>query len=112
MADQQPALDPEVQQALRDVMCEDYELLVDTFIADAQMRLTHLELSLRAQDWPAFGQTAHSFRGSCGNMGAAGMQRCCQAAETAAAAADGSSAQAALDDLRSLFVQVRQLLGR
>lgn len=105
-----PLLDNEVQLALRELMQGDYELLIDTFIADTQMRLTHLELHLRTQDWQAFGQTAHSFRGSCGNMGALGMQRCCEQAEAAALTADAPAAQAALAGLQTQFAQVRLLL--
>ncbi len=103
-------LDPEVQQALREVMRDDYDLLVDTFLADAQMRLTHLQLSLQAQDWAAFRQTAHSFRGSCGNMGAVAMHDACQRAEAAAMAANVAAAESALQSLQDLHQRVTGLL--
>lgn len=105
-----PILDLEVQKALREMMRDDFELLIDTFIADGQMRLGHLEASLQAQDWPAFAQTAHSFRGSCGNMGALAMQQTCQEAEEASMAGDPAQASACLLRLNDLFGQVTALL--
>ncbi|WP_304641192.1 Hpt domain-containing protein [Pseudomonas sp.] len=105
-----PILDSEVQQALREMMRDDFDLLIDTFIADAQMRLGHLQASLLTQDWPAFAQTAHSFRGSCGNMGALAMQQACQEAEEASRAGDAEYASACLRRLNGLFDQVTVLL--
>lgn len=110
MASDLPILDAEVQQALKEMMREDFALLIDTFIADARMRLTHLELHLQAHDWDAYGQTAHSFRGSCGNMGALAMQQACQMAEEAARAEDAVQAADCIRQLNALFRQVESLL--
>jgi histidine phosphotransfer protein HptB len=103
-------LDPAVQEALRDVMRDDYDLLVETFLEDIRRRIGQLEQSLQMQDWTAFGQTAHSLRGSCGNMGALAMQHHCELAEVAATQADDIGARQALDALKRLDPQVCQLL--
>lgn len=113
MADHLPDLDPDVQSSLSELMQDDYALLLRTFLRDAQMRLEHLRLNLGAQDWTAFRNTAHSFRGSCGNMGALALQEACRNAEQAALQANAAAASQALEDLIRLYGLVReQLLER
>jgi HPt (histidine-containing phosphotransfer) domain-containing protein len=96
-------VDPTVQNALRELMQEDYPLLLETFSKDAVARLSRLRTSLDTQDWDDFRQTAHSFKGSCGNMGALALQQACEEAECAALVKDVQAAHRSFDKIRQGF---------
>ena len=68
MADRKPDMDVTVQQGLRELMQDDYPLLLETFLADAGKRLRQLHDALAQGDMNAYRQAAHSFKGSAGNF--------------------------------------------
>ncbi len=105
-----PDFDPSVQDALRDLMQDDYRLLVETFLTDALRRLTDLREALSAERWDAFRQSAHSFRGSCGNMGALALEQACCAAERAGLEHDAAAAECALSELELLHARIVPLM--
>ena len=70
-------LDPDVQTMLRDLMQDDYGSLLQTFLQDTDRRLCQLHESLHRRNWEDFRQAAHSFKGSCGNMGALALSLAC-----------------------------------
>lgn len=111
MADGPKDIDPDVQVALRDLMQDDYPLLLQTFRTDALKRLAQLSASIENEDWEAFRQAAHSFKGSCGNMGAQALQQACEVAETAGGNADAPAARSSYLELRRLFLRVDLLLA-
>jgi HPt (histidine-containing phosphotransfer) domain-containing protein len=104
-------IDPDVHTALRELMQDDYPLLIETFRKDSQKRLAQLRLSLHAQDWDDFRQTAHSFKGSCGNMGALALQQACEEAERAGSTANPQAAQASYEKVQHSFERIVPLLG-
>lgn len=112
MPDSPMDLDPAVQSSLRELMHDDYPLLLDTFIQDSEKRLATLTLSLAQQDWEMFRQTAHSFKGSCGNMGAQALQQACERAEQAGLSANAAAASQSCQDLQRLFERVQLHLHR
>ena len=67
-------LDRDVLSALQEVMEEEYPMLLDTFLADSEERLNLLH---KAGDAETLGATAHSFKGSCSNMGAMRLAELC-----------------------------------
>jgi HPt (histidine-containing phosphotransfer) domain-containing protein len=67
-------LDRDVLSALQEVMEDEYPMLLDTFLADSEERLS---LLLKAGDAETLGATAHSFKGSCSNMGAMRLAELC-----------------------------------
>lgn len=71
-------LDRDVLSALQEVMEEEYSLLLDTFLSDAEDRLKVLR---EAGDAESLGATAHSFKGSCSNMGAIRLAALCHELE-------------------------------
>ncbi|SDR89299.1 HPt (histidine-containing phosphotransfer) domain-containing protein [Halopseudomonas xinjiangensis] len=105
-----PDIDPSVQNALRELMQDDYRLLVETFLNDALRRLTDLREALLAGRWDAFRQSAHSFRGSCGNMGALALERTCSIAERAGLERDATAAEGALVELELLHARIVPLM--
>lgn len=105
-----PDLDPGVQNALRELMQDDYRLLVETFMNDALRRLTDMREALLAGRWDAFRQSAHSFRGSCGNMGALALEQTCSVAERAGLEGDAAAAEDALAELELLHSRIVPLM--
>ena len=74
-------LDGKVLAALREVMEDEYPVLLDAFLADSEKRLRTLHLACERGDVEQLRQTAHSFKGSCGNMGALQLADLCRQLE-------------------------------
>lgn len=111
MADRKPDMDVSVQQGLRELMQDDYSLLLETFVADAGHRMRQMHDALGASDLDAFRQAAHSFKGSCGNMGALALEQACLEAEGAGVAGDSQAAHAHLATIEQAFERLKPLLG-
>lgn len=105
-----PDFDPSVQDALKELMQDDYRLLVETFLSDAERRLENLRAAAAEQHWDAFRQSAHSFRGSCGNMGALALEYACSAAERAGLEHNADAALRALSELERLHSRIVPLM--
>ena len=76
-------LDDAVLAALQDVMEDEYPTLLDTFVADSEERLRLLHQAERDGDAQALRLAAHSFKGSCSNMGAVLLAGLCKQLEDA-----------------------------
>lgn len=79
----EPHLDEEALAELQDVMEDEFEVLIQTYLADSRTRLQSLREALEAGDPDAFAKTAHSFKGSCINIGAPHLGALCMEAEQA-----------------------------
>ncbi|WP_220813400.1 Hpt domain-containing protein [Pseudomonas paralcaligenes] len=77
-------LDQSVLASLLDVMGEEYPVLLDTFLADSEERQRHIHEALAGEDAQALRLAAHSFKGSCSNMGAPLLAGLCKQLEEAA----------------------------
>jgi len=110
MSDQLPDIDSAALEALRELMQEDYPLLLETFLTDAKLRLTQLREALVNDDLEAFRQAAHSFKGSCGNMGALALEQACLVAEQAALKDDASGASNSYSHIRERFTRLQAQL--
>jgi HPt (histidine-containing phosphotransfer) domain-containing protein len=74
-------LDSTVLAALQDVMEDEYPVLLDTFLADSEERMRLLRLAEQAADGQGLRLAAHSFKGSCSNMGATLLAGLCKQLE-------------------------------
>ncbi|MCY1284551.1 Hpt domain protein [compost metagenome] len=108
MADQH--LDHTVLLGLQEVMEDEYPLLLDTFLADSKERLGSLRLALRAGDAQALRLAAHSFKGSCSNMGAPVLAALCRQLEEIARREQLDEAPPVLERIAAEFAIVRILL--
>lgn len=111
MSDQLPDIDTAALDGLRELMEEDYPLLLETFLADATLRLTQLREALVSEDLEAFRQAAHSFKGSCGNMGALALEQACLSAEKSALNGDAVAASNSYSRIRERFTRLQALLS-
>lgn len=71
-------LDRDVLQSLREVMEDEYPILLDTFLADCEERL---DLLRKSNDALQLINAAHSFKGSSSNMGATRLAALCNELE-------------------------------
>jgi HPt (histidine-containing phosphotransfer) domain-containing protein len=74
-------LDTAVLETLRDVMEDEYSLLLETFLLDSEERLRLLLETSASGDAQAMRLAAHSFKGSCSNMGAVLLACLCKELE-------------------------------
>ncbi|WP_150306119.1 Hpt domain-containing protein [Pseudomonas saliphila] len=110
MLENPPDLDPSVQASLKELMQDNYEVLVEIFLSDTEMRLGLLRSYLLTENWQDYRQTAHSLRGSCGNIGAPALHQAAAQAEQAGAEADSQAALVAFERLVQLFERVKPQL--
>ena len=105
-------LDYDALNALRDVMEDSFELLIDTFIQDSTTRLSKLQEMARSttSDADAIRRAAHSFKGSCGNMGAPHLTHLCTIIENNAMAANFDHLAIEVQAVDDEFLIVKQLL--
>ena len=103
---EKPHLDEEALAELRDVMEDEFEVLMQTYLADSRDRIRALKEALRAGDSDAFAGTAHSFKGSCINIGAPRLGELCLKAEMAGKESRLEDAPALLDEIDREFEQV------
>lgn len=105
-----PHLDDAVQRNLLDIMEDEYPLLVETFLSDSEERLNSIRAAFAAADGTVLRHAAHSFKGSCGNMGAAVLSGLCKQLEEAARHNDLAAAQGLIAKVEHEFTIVRTLL--
>lgn len=78
-----PHLDEEALAELQDVMEDEFDMLIQTYLNDSRERIESLKAALNEGRVDAFAKTAHSFKGSCINIGAPRLGELCREAEKA-----------------------------
>lgn len=81
--------------------------LIDLFLKEAAVHVAKLRESFDGRDARLFERSAHTLKGSCGNLGAQAMSRICADLQTAGHAADWDRAGALLPTLEEEFRLVR-----
>lgn len=102
-------LDSGVLATLQDVMEAEYPVLLDTFLIDSEERLRVLQAACRGGETETLRQAAHSFKGSCSNMGAALLAELCREMEEAAGRDQLEEAPALIERIEREFAIVRIL---
>jgi HPt (histidine-containing phosphotransfer) domain-containing protein len=102
-------LDDAVLAALQDVMEDEYPILLDTFVADSEERLRLLHQAQVEGDAQGVRLAAHSFKGSCSNMGAVLLANLCKELEDAGRRDALELAPALIEQIEREFAIVRIL---
>ncbi len=105
-----PHLDEEALAELRDVMEDEFDILIQTYISDSRERIQALHQALSGDDQDAFAKTAHSFKGSSVNIGASRLGDLCQKAELAGREGRLDEARQTLPEIEAEFETVRELM--
>lgn len=95
---------------LREVMEEDFNFLIETFLQDSEERITQLKTAYSDGDAVEFGRAAHSFKGSCTNIGLPRLSEMCLIAEKVGKHQDLSKAAELIDSIESEYHIASQLL--
>lgn len=107
---ERPHLDEEALAELRDVMEDEFDILIRTYINDSSERLEALRHAMACGDQDAFAKTAHSFKGSSMNIGAARLGELCMQAEQAGKDCQLEQAASLLPGLEAEFEMVRAMM--
>jgi HPt (histidine-containing phosphotransfer) domain-containing protein len=102
-------VDNGVLETLRDVMEDEYSLLLETFLADSEERLRLLLTTAQNGDAQAMRLAAHSFKGSCSNMGALVLASLCKELEELARREQLDESAQLLEQVQREFAIVRIL---
>ncbi|PSF06184.1 histidine kinase [Marinobacter fuscus] len=105
-----PHLDVEALAELQDVMEHEFDLLIQTYLADSTTRLDALKTALEEKDADQFAKTAHSLKGSCINMGAPRLGGFCFEAEQLGKSGDLGGAGEVLARIDAEFEEVARRL--
>ncbi len=103
-------LDYEALNTLKDVMEDDFELLIETFIQDSNERLQKLQAIINSANSDLIRRSAHSFKGSSSNIGAMTLSGLCATMEKKAMAGNFEDMEVDLRAIESEFQQVEALL--
>ncbi|MBE0485311.1 Hpt domain-containing protein [Marinobacter sp.] len=101
-----PHLDEEALAELQDVMDDEFDVLIQTYLADSRTRLDSLWQTLNAGDADGFAKSAHSFKGSCVNIGAPCLGALCMEAEQLGKAGKLEAAPAVVKAIEAEFSEV------
>lgn len=96
--------------SLKDVMEDDFNFLIETFIQDSEDRLEKLYELVGSNDFDAIRRASHSFKGSCSNLGALRLASLCAASEHKALAKDLTNLGADLAEIEAEFIIVKKMM--
>ena len=74
-------LDMEQLNELKEVLEDEFQILIDTYLADAQLRLKLIEEGLDTQNYEQVRLAAHSLKGASANIGALILAQLCEQLE-------------------------------
>jgi|TARA_B110000116_G_scaffold145681_1_gene126155 HPt (histidine-containing phosphotransfer) domain-containing protein len=104
-------LDGDILAMLKDVMEDEFPVLIDTYLIDAAIRIKALREALDEQDAEMVRITAHSFKGSSSNIGAAPLADLCMVIENSAHKGQLAGIESTLDEVEQEFMAVKQVLS-
>ncbi|MDO3385055.1 Hpt domain-containing protein [Gilvimarinus sp. SDUM040013] len=100
-------IDHDTLATLQEVMEDDFQHLIETFISDSSQKMTDMQRALAAGLSDELRRAAHSFKGSSSNIGAGGLVALCKAIEDKAAVADLAGIEMQIVDLQQEFNLVK-----
>lgn len=103
-------VDYDTLNMLREVMEDDFALLLDTFIQDSEDRILMLREMVVGVDADLIRRAAHSFKGSSSNIGALHLMALCANLEKKAMTNNLLQLDQDVQEIEVEFSQVRALL--
>ena len=101
-------LDYDALNALKDVMEDDFGLLIQTYLKDSSDRLVSLRQLLVSEHADSIRRTAHSFKGSSSNLGAVYLASLCSMIERKAMDQHLETLAVDLERIEAEFIIVKQ----
>ena len=104
-------LDFDALNELKQIMGDDFTLLVDTFISDSIARIEAIKEAVNASEPEAIRNTAHSFKGSASNMGAPRLTELCRQLEDLGHSGQTEGSAQLMNQIAEEYEQVSQALS-
>ena len=76
-----PHIDAEQLAELKEVLEDEFSVLIDTYLTDAQFRLQLIQNGINSHDYEAVRLAAHSLKGASANLGALLLAELCEKLE-------------------------------
>ena len=92
-------------------MEDDFQVLIDTYVNDGDLKLVSLRQALVDQDTTNLRALAHSLKGSSGNMGAEPLAAICCRVEEAALSQNLDQMDEDISAIESEFARVKQAIA-
>ena len=100
------SLDRNIILELKEIMADDFTILVDTYLEDARVNLQRLQEAWEQRDWHTLNRGAHSLKGSSGNIGASKLSALCAEVEKRALAEEAVLLEALLGEVVQEYSRV------
>ena len=110
MGDALQHIDEDMLTELRDVMEEDFPLLIETFLRDSVQRLATIQDAFQNAQTQEFSRACHTLKGSCINLGLDRLADLCRQGELMGGGVDLSRGKALLQAIDTEYRIVRDLL--
>ena len=104
------SLDQGIVAELRDIMEDEFQALVDTYLEDAIVRIDAIGAAHGSQDPNALREAAHSFKGASVNIGALPLSELCETVEHMARDGDISGVDVYIQQIQHEFDSVKAAL--
>lgn len=105
-------LDLQVVKELKDVMGDEFSLLVDTFVNDSALRIAAINEAVSSGSTDSIRRAAHSFKGSASNMGAVHLANLCGFMEERGRTGEIEGIEQLAQDISSTYRDVQQALEK
>lgn len=103
-------LNREVLDTLQEIMPDQFTALIETFLSDSEDRIRQLQRALADTDADSVRRQAHSFKGSCNNIGAERLAELCLDLEERGREERLAGGEEQLAAVRQEFSQLRSTL--
>jgi HPt (histidine-containing phosphotransfer) domain-containing protein len=103
-------LDYDALNSLKEVMEDDFGFLIQTFLQDSNDRIATFHELIGGNNADLIRRTAHSFKGSCSNLGALRLANLCSAVERKALNEDFADLPLGLAEIEEEFFLVKQMM--
>lgn len=100
-------LDVNALNELKEVMGDEFSLLIETFLNDSVTRVESIQQALDSDDADQIRRAAHSFKGSASNMGAIHLAEKCRELENMGRDEQLTGADALFEGIKAEFEQVK-----
>ncbi|MDX2507146.1 MAG: Hpt domain-containing protein [Gammaproteobacteria bacterium] len=95
---------------LKEIMGDDFDELISTFISDGKIQLDKLKLAIDSTSASEIRRIAHTLKGSCANLGAHPLSEICNKLERNATDNKLGEAKDLFEKIKTEYEQVKKAL--
>ena len=95
---------------LREVMEDEFDILIETYLHDSAERVIQIQEAATARDAEALSRAAHSFKGSCTNVGVPVLAKLCMEVELKGKNGDFEGIDELVSGIELAYSEVTQLI--